>query len=99
LAERLNLEVRTVPGWRLMNTRQFAPEFVKETLAQHPGGIVVWAGNSSAVGSLGSNLQERYLRLGGRGQGPRAYHDLFVVVIGNDGAVDIQKRPDGRLIL
>jgi phosphohistidine phosphatase SixA len=97
LADRLNLEIRTISGWRLMNTRRFAAEFLQATMAAHAGGVIVWVGNSSAVGDLGSNLQELYLRLGGRGQGPKAYHDLFVIVVSDTGAIDIQKRQYGQM--
>ena len=98
LADRLNLEVRTISGWRLMNTRRFAAAFVQETLADHAGGVILWVGNSSAVGDLGSNLQELYLRLGGEGPGPKAYHDLFVIVVRDTGEVAITKRSFGQIV-
>ncbi len=98
LADRLNLEVRTVPGWRLINTRKFAADFVEKTLAEHAGGVILWAGNKSAFGSHRSNLQEIYLKLGGQGQGPSAYHDLFVVVVNDTGVIDIQKKQYGQVI-
>jgi len=98
LAERLNLEIRTVAGWRLMNTRRFADDFVQKTMAEHAGGVVLWAGNSSAVGDLGSNLQELYQRLGGQGRGPHAYHDLFVIAVRDNGAINIQKKQYGQLM-
>ena len=96
LAGRLGLGVRTVAGWRLLNTRRFADDFLRETLAEHAGGVILWVGNSSAVGDLGSNLQELYQRLGGQGQGPQTYDDLFVIVVDDRGAIDIQKRRYGK---
>lgn len=97
LADRLNLAIHTVPGWRLTHTRRFAAAFVRKTLADHAGGLIVWAGNSSAVGNLGSNLQELYRHLGGAGEGPRAYHDLYVMVVNDHGAVAIEKKQYGRV--
>jgi len=98
LADRLNLEIHTVPGWRLINTRKFANNFVEKAMAEHAGGVILWAGNNSIFGRHGSNLQELYLRLGGQGQGPRAYHDLFVIVVDDKGVTDIQKKQYGQLI-
>ncbi len=97
LADRLNIDVQTVPGWRMINTRKFADQFVRETMAEHAGGVILWAGNKSIIGGHGSNLQEIYLRLGGQDQGPRAYHDLFVIVVNETGTIDVQKRQYGQL--
>ena len=96
LSKKLGLTVRTIPGWRLLNTRQFADDFIRECLAEHGGGVILWAGNSSAVGAWGSNLKELYLRLGGEGPGPRAYDDLFVMIVNDQGGLEIQKNRYGR---
>lgn len=96
LAEHLGLAVLTIPGWQLLSTRQFAQNFIQKALANHGGGVILWAGNSSAVGAWGSNLQELYQQLGGEGQGPSAYSDLFVIVLDDSGAIHIQKRHYGK---
>ena len=96
LSEHLGLAVLTIPGWQLLSTRQFAQNFIQKALANHGGGVILWAGNSSAVGAWGSNLQELYQQLGGDGQGPRAYDDLFVIVVDDSGAINIQKRHFGK---
>jgi len=98
LAGRLGLEVHTISGWQLLNTRRFAEKFVQETLSKHTNGVILWAGNSSAVNNWGSNLQELYIVLGGEGQGPHAYDDLFVIIIDDNGLVDIQKRHYGASV-
>jgi hypothetical protein len=98
LADRLGLKIIAIPAWRLLNTHHFAETFVQETLSAHAGGVVLWSGNSSASGSWGSNLQEIYQRLGGHGQGPRAYDDLVVIMVGDKGTVDIQKRHYGKAV-
>lgn len=96
LSEQLGLAVLTIPAWQLLNTRQFAQDFIQKALANHGGGVILWAGNSSAVGAWGSNLQELYQQLGGDGHGPRAYDDLFVIVLDDSGAINIQKRHYGK---
>ena len=98
LADRLGLEIHSIPGWQLLNTRRFARRFVEEAFTKHAGGTVVWAGNSSAVGNWGSNLQELYQILGGQGEGPRAYSDLFIITVGDDGFPHIQKRRYGESV-
>jgi phosphohistidine phosphatase SixA len=58
LSEHLGLVIRTIPGWQVLNTRRFAQDFIQKALANQGGGVILWAGNSSAVGAWGSNLQE-----------------------------------------
>lgn len=96
LPEHPGLAAQTIPGWQFLNTRQFAQDLIPQALATHGGGVILWAGNSSAAETWGSNLQEFYQQFGGDGQGPRAYDDLFVIVVDDSGAINIQKRHYGK---
>jgi len=96
LSEHLGVAIQTIPGWQLLNTRQFAQDFIQKALASHGGGVILWAGNSSAVEAWGSNLQELYQQFGGDGQGPQAYDDLFVIVVDDNGTINIQRHHYGK---
>ena len=96
LATHLGLTIRLIPETRLSNTRRFADEFVQEVLSKHAGGVVVWVGNKSPVGIWGGNLKEIYLRLGGTGDPPARYDDLFIITISDKGDVQVEKTTYGK---
>jgi hypothetical protein len=96
LAAHLGLTITLIPEARLSNTRRFADEFVQEVLAKHAGGVVVWVGNNSPVGIWGGNLKEIYQRLGGTGDAPGKYDDLFIITIPDQGSVQVQKTTYGQ---
>jgi hypothetical protein len=96
LADHLSLTVNLIPEARLVNTRKFADEFVKEVLSKHPGGVVVWIGNKSPVGIWGGNLKEIYQRLGGADNGPSKYDDLFIIKVPDKGGIQITKTTYGK---
>ena len=81
---------------RLSNTRKFADEFVQEILSKHAGGLVVWVGNKSPVGIWGGNLKEIYRRLGGTGDSPARYDDLFIITVPDQGTVSVKKATYGN---
>lgn len=89
LADHLGLTINRVPNNRLRHTRRFADEFVREALAAHAGGVVVWVGNNSPVGLFGGNLKEIYFRLGGTGKPPGRYNDICRIVVPDKGAVRV----------
>lgn len=41
LSEHLGLAILTIPGWQLLNTRQFAQDFIQKALANHGGGVIL----------------------------------------------------------
>jgi hypothetical protein len=96
LAEHLGLSVNLIPEKRLANTSKFADEFVAEVLSKHAGGLVVWVGNKSPVGIWGGNLQEIYYRLGGTGNAPSKYDDLFIMVVTDAGELNVTKSTYGK---
>jgi broad specificity phosphatase PhoE len=96
LATHLGVPITLIPEARLSSTRQFADEFVREVLSKHAGGVVVWVGNKSPVGIWGGNLKEIYLRLGGTGDPPANYDDLYVITVPDQGAVSIKKTTYGK---
>lgn len=88
VADRLGLEVNLLSATRIADTRALANELVEEILAQHSGGVVLFVGNTGpAVGDQSGNLQELYARLGGTGNPPIRYQDLYVSIIPDEGPV------------
>ena len=96
LANHLDVTITLIPEARLTNTRKFANEFVQEVLSKHAGGVVVWVGNKSPVGFWGGNLKEIYLRLGGPGDPPSKYDDLFIITVPDQGALLVNKTTYGK---
>jgi hypothetical protein len=96
LANRLGLTVNLVPEKQLANTKAFADQFVNMVLSEHAGGTVLWVGNKSPVGIWGGNLKEIYKRLGGEGDPPSKYDDLFFVVVTDSGALNVTKTTYGK---
>lgn len=96
LSMHLGVPITLIPEARLSNTRKFADEFVQEILSKHAGGLVVWVGNKSPVGIWGGNLNEIYRRLGGTGDSPAKYDDLFIITVPDHGGVKIEKITYGK---
>ena len=88
--------ITLIPEARLSNTRKFADEFVQEILSKHAGGLVVWVGNKSPVGIWGGNLKEIYRRLGGTGDPPGRYDDLYIITVPDHGAAEVDKTTYGK---
>lgn len=96
LSAYLDLTITLVPEARLSNSRKFADEFVQEILSKHAGGIVLWVGNKSPVGIWGGNLKEIYRRLGGTGDSPTKYDDLFFITVPDQGVIKVEKTTYGK---
>ena len=96
LAKRLGLTVNLVPEKQLANTQAFADQFVNMVLSDHAGETVLWVGNKSPVGIWGGNLKEIFKRLGGEGDPPSKYDDLFFVVVTDSGALNVTKTTYGE---
>jgi hypothetical protein len=82
LADMVGLKVNLIPDAALLDTRAFANQFVDEILAFHAGGVVLFVGNiGPVIGEQSGNLQETYWRLGGTGDPPVRYQDMYAAVI------------------
>lgn len=57
---------------------------INTMLTKHAGEVALWVGNTS-------NLEEIYELLGGAGDPPTAYGDLFILKIQNTGTTEITK--------
>lgn len=95
LADHLGLKIRIVKEEQLSNTRKFADMFVRQVLAEHSGGVVVWIGNRSPVGIWGGNMEEVYWRLGAKGNGPTRYSDLYIITVSDNAPVHVKKTTYG----
>jgi len=86
LAERVNpvrVEYSLVEA---ADTKALANTFVDDVLRDHAGEVVLWIGNTGPIieGVQSGNLQEIYARLGGTGDPPIRYPDLYTVVLHDD---------------
>ena len=86
LADRLKIEISITPRF----TRQTINKLVGEILAGHSGEVVLLVGNGSA------NLRLLHQRLGGTGEGPYSYGDLFIYTIVENGRVEVNKSRFGK---
>ena len=81
LARHLEIEITLTPRF----TPSTIDKLVGEILARHRGQTVLLVGNGSG------NLRMLHQRLGGTGEGPYAYGDLFIYTIPDRGPVKITK--------
>jgi len=63
----------------------WADDVIKEILDKHSGGAVVWIGNTSG------NLKAMYRGLGGKGDEPEEYGDLYIMTISDKGLADVKR--------
>jgi hypothetical protein len=86
LATKLGLTPSLVPVSQLLDTKALAKRLVSEWLSKHSGGVVLWIGNlgSTTTGQNGT-LEEVYRLLGGTGNSPNRYQDLYIVVVPEEG--------------
>ncbi|MEW6250519.1 MAG: phosphoglycerate mutase family protein [Planctomycetota bacterium] len=88
VAQVLGLEVNVIGAERLVDTRALANDLVDEILLRHAGGVVLFVGNTGPfLAEQSGNLQELYARLGGVGDPPLRYEDLYVAIIPAEGPV------------
>jgi len=89
VGDMLGIESNLVSQARLALTKTLANDLVNEILSLHPGGVVLWVGNTGPVieGVQSGNLQELYARLGGTGTPPIRYQDLYIAIIPEEGDV------------
>ena len=89
LAEHLGVEITVVPRDEIPNnTMAKAASLVKKILDKHSGETVLWVGNTSNLGQI-------YWTLGGAGDGPVNYGDLFILTVPDEGKVKVEKRSWG----
>ena len=78
LAKMMNIKITVV------SSTPYPEKVVNAMLTQHSGGVVLWVGNTS-------NLSEIYSQLGGKGEAPDNYGDLFIMKIKDQGAPEVAK--------
>lgn len=81
LATQLGIEITRTPRFSFFESRSI----VREMMDRHAGGVVVWVGNVSG------NLQRVYELLGGTGEGPVEYGDLYILTLPDKGPAKIVK--------
>ena len=80
LAQYLGLEITVTPE----KSTPLIDQIIDAMLEKHSGETILWVGNVS-------NLRKMYWRLGGNGEGPIEYGDLFIMKIPAKGPVKIEK--------
>ncbi len=86
LAKHLGIDITITP--RIQGT--VIDQIAKKILARHAGETVLIVGNGSA------NLRALHLRLGGTGEGPYKYGDLFIYTIPDQGPAKVIKSRFGQ---
>ena len=81
LAEHLGIDITLKPKISMPK----AGEIAKELVTKHAGSVVLWVGNVSG------NLQAIHYRLGGKGQGPIEYGQLFILTVADQGPTKVEK--------
>ena len=81
LANHLKIDIKIIP--RI--SPQTVDGIVVDVLKRHQGEVVLIVGNGSG------NLRALHQRLGGEGDGPYQYGDLFIYKIPGDGPVQVIK--------
>ena len=82
LAEHLGVKIETVDDMSRVH------EVIQSLLDKHPGELILWVGNTS-------NLPQFYSRLGGEGEPPTKYGDLFIIKLNDQGSPEIVKKRYG----
>ena len=80
LAQHLGIEITVTPA----KSTPLVNRIVDEMLDKHAGKTILWVGNVD-------NLRKMYWRLGGNGEGPIEYGDLFIMKITANAPVNIVK--------
>ncbi len=78
LAKHLNIKITTV------GSNPASSEVLNKILTHHSGEVVLWVGNFI-------NLQEMYSQLGGKGEGPVNYGQIFILTIKDKGEPEVVK--------
>ena len=81
LAKHLGIEITLIPRF----TKSTIDELVSEILIRHRGDVVLLVGNGAG------NLRTLHQRLGGGGEGPYPYGDIFIYTITDSGPVKVTK--------
>jgi hypothetical protein len=81
LSMHLGIDITLIP--RI--SKKTAGEIVSKILTRHPGEVVLLVGNGAG------NLRALHQRLGGTGEGPYTYGDLFIYTIPDRGPVRVTK--------
>ena len=85
LARELGIEITITPETSVY----IADSIAREMLERHAGGVIVFVGNVTG------NLQGVFHFLGGVGEGPVKYGDLFILSISDNAPVRLEKRRYG----
>lgn len=81
LANHLGIDITLTPIIR----KETVDTIVQEILSKHRGQVVLLVGNGSG------NLRSLHQRLGGTGDGPYPYGDLYIYTIPAQGSVEVIK--------
>lgn len=86
LADVLGLPLNLVNPLLYANTTQTAAELVDEILSNHAGGTILFCGNRGSVFETPGITEEIYRRLGGIGDPPDRYQDMYIAVVPEEGS-------------
>ena len=82
LAKHLGLKIETFSDMSKVH------EVLETIMSRHSGKIILWVGNTS-------NLPQFYSRLGGEGEPPTKYGDLFIIKLNDQDSPEVIKKRYG----
>jgi hypothetical protein len=91
LSEWLKIQAQVLRKRAPLDSSLLVDEFVRSSISQHGGGVILWVGISFHLGDWANNLQQIFLRSGCAGRGPQRYDDLFVLTVSDKGSVATQR--------
>ncbi len=81
LAKHLGIEITLIPRF----TSSTIDKLIGEIMAKNRGEVILLVGNGSG------NLRTLHQRLGGTGEGPYPYGDLFIYAVPDNGPIKVTK--------
>lgn len=81
LADHLKIDITLIPRFN----EKTIDTIVSDILSKHGGKTVLIVGNGSG------NLRALHQKLGGKGEGPYQYGEMFVYTISNRGPIEVKK--------
>jgi hypothetical protein len=95
LAAELGLAPILVNPARYVNTTLAADEIVSEILRDHAGETLLFCGNIGSIFDMLGIMEQLYRRLGGTGDPPIRYEDMYIGIVRGDGSASINRAAYG----
>ncbi len=85
IAELLGITPTFINPLLYVDTPGVAANFIEEALRDHHGGTILFCGNVGTVLGMPGISETIYEQLGGTGEGPNRYRDMYIIVVPDEG--------------